>query len=63
MSSEPFVRVGDVAHHLGLSTSLVRKKTTDPRSPIPHHRPPMGRSVLYRISEVERWILTGGHDA
>ena len=60
---ERFVRAGDIARHLGLSTSLVRKKTMDLLDPMPHHRPPGGRSVLYRISEVDEWILGGGSDA
>ena len=60
---ERFVRASEVARHLGLSTSLVRKKTVALDNPMPHHRPPRGRSVLYRISEVDAWILGGGSGA
>lgn len=60
---EPYVKAPQVAAHLGLSTSLVRKKTTDTYDPIPHHRLPKSRSVLYRISEIDQWILGSGRDA
>ena len=60
---ESFVRASEVAKYLGLSTSLVRKQTTDKCHPIPHHRPPAGRSVLYRLSEVDQWLTRGGCDA
>lgn len=60
---ERFVRAGDIARHLGLSTSLVRKKTTDSIDPMPHHRPPGGRSVLYRLSEVDQWLTRGDRGA
>jgi excisionase family DNA binding protein len=59
-SSERFVSANEVASHLGLSQSFIRKRTTDRHSPIPHHRVPGGRSVLYRLTEVEAWI-TGEH--
>ncbi len=60
---EPYVKAPQVAAHLGLSTSLVRKKTADAYDPIPHHRLPKSRSVLYRISEIDQWILGSGRDA
>lgn len=60
---EQFVRADQVASHLGLSRSLVRKKTTDRDLPIPHHKVPGGRSVLYRLSEVDRWIEEADHVA
>jgi predicted DNA-binding transcriptional regulator AlpA len=62
-TGESFVRARDVARYLGLSTSLIRKKTTDTYDPIPHHRLPKSRSVLYRLSEVDEWVLGSGRDA
>ena len=60
---EPYVKAPQVAAHLGLSTSRSRKKTTDTYDPIPHHRLPKSRSVLYRLSEVDEWVLGSGRDA
>ena len=59
---ESFVRAEEVASHLGLSTSLIRKKTTQAQMPIPHYRLPGGRSVLYRLSEVDQWVEESPHD-
>jgi excisionase family DNA binding protein len=53
---EPFVRIDEVANHLGSSASLVRKKTHDPSNPIPHHRMPGGRAIRFRLTEIDAWI-------
>ena len=60
---ESFVKAEEVASHLGLSTSLIRKKTTQGNMPIPHYRVPGGRSVLYRLSEVDQWVEESTHDS
>jgi excisionase family DNA binding protein len=54
--NEPFVRIDEVANHLGSSASFIRKKTHDPSNPIPHHRLPGGRSIRFRITEIDAWI-------
>jgi len=59
MQIEKWVSVQDVASHLGMSVSLVRKRTYDPIQPIPHHRLPGGRGVRFRISEIDTWIHKG----
>ena len=58
---ERFVRASEVARHLGLSTSLVRKKTTSHDDGIPHHRLPGGRAILYRITEIDQWLAKGSN--
>ena len=58
---EQFVRIDEVAAHLGTSRSLIRKKTHDLVNPLPHHRIPGGRSVRFRLSEIDAW-LSGGSD-
>jgi len=55
-SNEPFVRIDEVAIHLGSSASFIRKKTHDLRNPIPFHRLPGGRSVRFRITEIDAWV-------
>jgi len=54
--NEPFVRIDKVVNHLGSSASFIRKKTHDPENPIPHHRIPGGRSVRFRLTEIDAWI-------
>ena len=58
---EPYVNAKQVAAHLGLSTSLVRKKTTIHDDGIPHHRLPGGRAILYRITEIDQWLAKGSN--
>lgn len=53
---ESFVTAKQVADHLLVSESAVRKATTSPVNPLPHHRMPGGRSVRYLLSEVSDWI-------
>lgn len=54
--NEPFVKIDEVVNHLGSSASFIRKKTHDPKNPIPHHRIPGGRSVRFRLTEIDAWI-------
>lgn len=54
-SSEPLVRVSDVAEHLDVSESWVNKAVQYGRIPV--HR--VGRNLRFRLSEVDRWIDEG----
>ena len=53
---EPFVNAQEVARHAGVSLGLVRKWTTRSYFPIPYHRLPGGRSIRFRLTEVDSWI-------
>ena len=57
---EPFVTAKQVADHVVMSESAIRKATSTVVNPIPHHRVPGGRSVRYRISEVTECMTSGG---
>lgn len=50
--SEKWVRVRDVADHLGVSASWVNKAATVGTLPV--YR--VGRNLRFRISEVESWL-------
>jgi len=56
MPAEKWVSVREVSSHLGMSISLVRKRMYDSVHPIPHRKIPGGRSVKFRISEIDDWI-------
>lgn len=52
MDQEPFVDTPQLAEHLSVSESWVRKQVL--YADIPTHR--LGRSVRFKISEVEGWL-------
>ena len=56
IDTEPFVTVKEVAQHVGLSESAIRRATISIYNPIPHHRIPGGRAVRYLLSEVSDWM-------
>lgn len=55
MQSERWVSVSDVADHLGVKSETIYKWLE--RGRIPAHK--VGRLWKFRLSEVDRWILTG----
>ena len=58
-SNEPWVRVREVAEHLGVSASWVHKAVqTDS---IPARR--VGRNVRFRLSEIDAWLERDSHGA
>jgi excisionase family DNA binding protein len=54
--SEPWLRKGEIAAHLGVSQRWVEKRAAD--SGLPFHR--VGQLNLYRVSEVDRWVESNG---
>lgn len=50
---EGWVKVNEVANHLGLSESFVNKAVLS--SDIPVHR--IGRSLRFRLSEIDSWVV------
>ncbi len=56
IGTEQFVTAKEVAHHVGLSESAIRRATITTYHPIPHHRIPGGRAVRYLLSEVTDWM-------
>lgn len=59
MNAEPCASVGDVAKHLGVAKDSVYRWIDTRR--LPAHR--IGRLWKFKLSEVDKWVRTGGADA
>lgn len=55
-SSEPWIGTKEIAKHLGVTVVTVRKWIASGK--IPCHR--MGKLWKFKVSEVDKWILSGG---
>jgi len=59
MTAEPWASVDDVAKHLGVAKDSVYRWIDTRR--LPAHR--IGRLWKFKLSEVDKWVRTGGADA
>lgn len=55
-ASEPWVRVREVAEHLGVSESWVHKSVQTGSIPVRR----AGRSLRFRLSEIDAWLTDSG---
>ena len=56
MSTEPWVAVEDVAHHLGVAKESIYRWIEG--KGLPAHK--IGRLWKFKISEVDAWVRAGG---